>query len=135
MLIFNANSLYKIFVIVLILYWILTLHAFRAYLLEPPPQDYITKRKTQKIIKIQMRWKRVVLILGYALQRSTNKTGSPTVNFHFFKKLSLILWRDLSFTRALCFVGSFASTYFLFYIKWLQAGFKLKSSGSNLSSI
>ena len=49
MLIFNASSLYKIFVIVLILYGTLTFLDFRAYLLEPPPRDYITKRKTQKI--------------------------------------------------------------------------------------
>ena len=66
MLIFNANSLYKIFVIVLILSLILTFLAFRAYLLEPP-QDYISKRKTPKNLKIQMREKMVVLILGYAL--------------------------------------------------------------------
>ena len=67
MLIFNASSLYKIFVIVLILYWTLTFLDFRAYLLEPPPRDYITKRKTQKNFNIQMRKKMVVLILGYAL--------------------------------------------------------------------
>ena len=45
----------------------ITFLAFRAYLLEPPPQDYITKRKTAKNLKIQMRLKMVVLILGYAL--------------------------------------------------------------------
>ena len=44
MLIFNANSLHKIFVTVLILYWISTFFAFRAYLLEPPLHDYILVR-------------------------------------------------------------------------------------------
>ena len=34
--------------VILILYPILTFLAFRAYLLEPPPQDYITKGKTIK---------------------------------------------------------------------------------------
>ena len=51
MLIFNANqlnSLQEIFVTVLILYPTLIFLAFRAYLLEPPPQDYITKGKTMK---------------------------------------------------------------------------------------
>ena len=51
MLIFNANqlnSLQEIFVTVLILYPTLIFLAFRAYLLEPPPQDYITKGKTKK---------------------------------------------------------------------------------------
>ena len=51
MLIFNANqlnSLQEIFVTVLILHPTLTFLAFRAYLLEPPPQDYITKGKTMK---------------------------------------------------------------------------------------
>ena len=51
MLIFNANqlnSLQDIFVAVLILYPTLIFLAFRAYLLEPPPQDYITKGKTMK---------------------------------------------------------------------------------------
>ena len=71
MLIFNANSLYKIFVIVLILHWILTFLAFRAYLLEPPPRDYITKRKTQKSSKFKWGKKMVVLILGYALEFTT----------------------------------------------------------------
>ena len=71
MLIFNANSLHKIFVRVLILYWILKFLVFRAYLKEPPPWDYITKRKTQKNIKIQMRYKMVVLILGYGLNHCT----------------------------------------------------------------
>ena len=49
MLIFNANqlnSLQEIFVTVLILHPTLILLAFRAYLLEPPPQDYISKGKT-----------------------------------------------------------------------------------------
>ena len=49
MLIFNANqlnSLQEIFVTVLILPPTLILLAFRAYLLEPPPQDYISKGKT-----------------------------------------------------------------------------------------
>ena len=58
MFIFNANqlnSLQEIFVTVLILYPTLIFMAFRAYLLEPPPQDYITKGKTIKNIKIQMR--------------------------------------------------------------------------------
>ena len=32
-----------------------TFLASRAYLLEPPPRDYITKRKPQKNLKIQMR--------------------------------------------------------------------------------
>ena len=51
MLFFNANqlnSLHEIFVTVLILYPTLIFLAFRAYLLEPPPQDYITKGKTMK---------------------------------------------------------------------------------------
>ena len=51
MLIFNANqlnSLQEIFVTVLILHPTLIFLAFRAYLLEPPPQDYITKGKTIK---------------------------------------------------------------------------------------
>ena len=51
MLIFNANqlnSLQEIFVTVLILYPTLIFLAFRAYLLEPSPQDYITKGKTMK---------------------------------------------------------------------------------------
>ena len=59
MLIFNANqlnSLQEIFVTVLILYPTLIFLAFRAYLLEPPPQDYITKGKImKKNLKIQMR--------------------------------------------------------------------------------
>ena len=67
MLIFNANqlnSLQEIFVTVLILHPTLIFLAFRAYLLEPPPQDYITKGKTSKF-----KWgkKMVVLVLGYAL--------------------------------------------------------------------
>ena len=37
-----------VFVTVLILYPTLLFLAFRAYLLEPPPQDYITKGKTIK---------------------------------------------------------------------------------------
>ena len=51
MLIFNTNqlnSLQEIFVTVLILHPTLIFLAFRAYLLEPPPQDYITKGKTMK---------------------------------------------------------------------------------------
>ena len=51
MLILNANqlnSLQEIFVTVLILYPTLIFLAFRAYLLEPPPRDYITRRKTKK---------------------------------------------------------------------------------------
>ena len=43
----------KIFVIVLILYQILTFLAFRAYLLELPPQDYINKGKTIKNLNIK----------------------------------------------------------------------------------
>ena len=57
-MIFNANqlnSLQEIFVTVIILYPTLIFVAFRAYLLEPPPQDYITKGKTKKNLKIQMR--------------------------------------------------------------------------------
>ena len=53
MLIFNANqlnSLQEIFVTVLNIYPTLTFLAFRVYLLEPPPQDYITKGKTIKKI-------------------------------------------------------------------------------------
>ena len=56
MLIFNANqlnSLQEIFVTVLILYPTLIFLAFRAYLLEPPPQDYITKGKTIKNLNIK----------------------------------------------------------------------------------
>ena len=55
MLIFNTNqlnSLQEIFVTVLILHQKLIFLAFRAYLLEPPPQDYITKGKTKKNLKI-----------------------------------------------------------------------------------
>ena len=37
----------------MILHWVLTFLAFRAYLLEPPPRDYITKRKTQKSSKFK----------------------------------------------------------------------------------
>ena len=51
MLIFNANqlnSLQDIFVTVLILHPTLIFLAFIAYLLEPPPQDYITKGKPWK---------------------------------------------------------------------------------------
>ena len=51
MLIFNANqlnSLQEIFVTVLILYPTLIFLAFRAYSLETPPQDDITKGKTMK---------------------------------------------------------------------------------------
>ena len=59
MLIFNTNqlnSLQEIFVTVLILHPKLIFLAFRAYSLEPPPQDYITKGKTKKKNqKIQMR--------------------------------------------------------------------------------
>ena len=58
MLIFNANqlnSLQDIFVAVLILYPTLIFLAFRAYLLEPPPQDYITKGKIKINLKIQMK--------------------------------------------------------------------------------
>ena len=46
------KSLQKIFVIVLILYPNLTFLAFRAYLLEPPPHDYITKGKTIQNLNI-----------------------------------------------------------------------------------
>ena len=56
MLIFNANqlnSLQEIFVTVLILHPTLIFLAFRAYLLEPPPQDYITKGKTIKNLNIK----------------------------------------------------------------------------------
>ena len=58
MLIFNANqlnSLQEIFLTVLILYPTLKFLAFKAYLPEPPPQDYITKGKTKQNLKIQMR--------------------------------------------------------------------------------
>ena len=58
MLIFNANqlnSLQEIFVTVLILYPTVIFLTFRAYLPEPRPQDYITKGKTIKNLKIQMR--------------------------------------------------------------------------------
>ena len=51
MLIFNTNqliSLQEIFETVLILHPKLIFLAFRAYLLKPPPQDYITKGKTMK---------------------------------------------------------------------------------------
>ena len=71
MLIFNANqlnSLQEIFVTVLILYPTLIFLAFRAYLLEPPPQDYITKGKTIKKSQNSNEVKMVVLILGYALE-------------------------------------------------------------------
>ena len=58
----NANQSNSLQEIVLILYPRLTFLAFRAYLLEPPPQDYITKGKPIKnVIKINE------LILGYAL--------------------------------------------------------------------
>ena len=50
---FQCKSLQEIFVIVLILYPNLTFLAFRAYLLEPPPQDYIIKRKTIKNLNIK----------------------------------------------------------------------------------
>ena len=59
MLIFNTNqfnSLQEIFATVLILHPKLIFLAFRAYLLEAPPQDYITKGKPKKKnLKIQMR--------------------------------------------------------------------------------
>ena len=67
MLIFNTNqlnSLQEIFVTVLILRLKLIFLAFRAYLLEPPPQDYITKGKTKKISKFKWGKKMVVLVLG-----------------------------------------------------------------------
>ena len=70
MLIFNSNqlnSLQEIFVTVLILHPTLIFLAFRAYLLEPPPQDYITKGKTIKKSQNSNEVKMVVLILGYAL--------------------------------------------------------------------
>ena len=70
MLIFNANqlnSLQEIFVTVLVLYPTLIFLAFRAYLLEPPPQDYITKRKTIKKSQNSNEGKMVVLVLGYAI--------------------------------------------------------------------
>ena len=50
---FNAiqlNSLQEILVTVLIIYPTLKFLAFRAYLLEPPSQEYITKGKTIKKI-------------------------------------------------------------------------------------
>ena len=56
MLIFNANqlnSLQEMFVTVLIFYPTLLFLAFRAYLLEPPPQDFITKGKTIKNLNIK----------------------------------------------------------------------------------
>jgi len=46
----QCKSIEEIFVTVLILYPTLIFLAFRAYLLEPPPQDYITKGKTMKKI-------------------------------------------------------------------------------------
>ena len=58
MLIFNANqlnSLQEIFVTVLILYPTLKFLAFKAYLLETAPQDYITKGKTMKKSQNSMR--------------------------------------------------------------------------------
>ena len=74
MLIFNSNqlnSLQEIFVTVLILHPTLIFLAFRAYLLEPPPQDYITKGKTIKKSQNSNEVKMVVLILGYALREAT----------------------------------------------------------------
>ena len=50
---FQCKLLQEIFVIVLILYSNLTFLAFRAYLLEPPPQDYITKGKTFKNLNVK----------------------------------------------------------------------------------
>ena len=44
----QCKSIEEIFVTVLILYPTLIFLAFRAYLLEPLPQDYITKGKTMK---------------------------------------------------------------------------------------
>ena len=70
MLIFNTNqlnSLQEIFVTVLILYPNSTFLAFRAYLLKPPPQDFITKGKTIKNIIFKNVIEIIVLILGYAL--------------------------------------------------------------------
>ena len=55
MMIFNANSLFKIFVIVLIPHLLVASVFLLSYLVEPPPQDYITKRKTPKNFNIQMR--------------------------------------------------------------------------------
>ena len=52
---------------VLILHPTLIFLPFRAYLLEPPPQDYITKGKTIKKSQNSTEVKMVVLILGYAL--------------------------------------------------------------------
>ena len=70
MLIFNSNqlnSLQEIFVTVLILHPTLIFLAFRAYLLEPPPQDYTTKGKTIKKSQNSNEVKMVILILGSAL--------------------------------------------------------------------
>ena len=57
MLIFNTNqlnSLQGIFVTVLILHPKLIFLAFRAYLLEPTPQDYITKgKKSQNLNEVK----------------------------------------------------------------------------------
>ena len=50
---FQCKSLQKTFVIVLILYQNLTFLAFRTYLLEPPPLDYITKGKPTKNFNIK----------------------------------------------------------------------------------
>ena len=75
MLIYNANSCFKIFVIVLIPHLLNASVILLSYLVEPPPQDYITKRKTKRNIKIQMRYKMVVLFLGYALVKSESKAA------------------------------------------------------------
>ena len=79
MLIFYANSLYKIFVTVLILHWILTFLSFRAYLLEPPPWDYITKKKTQKNSKFK--WGKKSCTISRVHIGSDN---SPICDFYSF---------------------------------------------------
>ena len=68
MLIFNSNqlnSLQEIFITVLILHPTLIFLAFRAYLLEPPPQDYISKGKTIEKSQNSNEVKMFVLVLGY----------------------------------------------------------------------
>jgi hypothetical protein len=84
MLIFNANqlnSLQEIFVTVLILYPTLIFLVFRAYLLEPPPQDCITKRKTMKKSQNSNEVKMVVLVLGYALSFVTSVASTKELGF------------------------------------------------------
>ena len=83
-MIFNANqlnSLQEIFVTVLILYPTLIYLAFRAYLLEPPPQDYITKgktmKKTQNSNEVKNGCTRSRIRIG--LRRAQKKPGRPRI--------------------------------------------------------